>query len=40
QGRQYQAYPIQAYSAQSLRSDKAFTSHPTTGTNATIKKWH
>ncbi|EFJ79883.1 hypothetical protein HMPREF9534_04057 [Escherichia coli MS 69-1] len=30
----------QAYSAQSRRSDKAFTPHPTTGTNATIKKWH
>ncbi|PJX97246.1 hypothetical protein CWM24_13135 [Escherichia coli] len=30
----------QAYSAQNPRSDKVFTPHPTTGTNATIKKWH
>ncbi|RIJ80853.1 hypothetical protein D3C96_20030 [Escherichia coli] len=30
----------QAYSEQNRRSDKVFTPHPTTGTNATIKKWH
>ena len=30
----------QAYSEQNRRSDKAFTPHPTTGTNTTIKKWH
>ncbi|EAA0962319.1 hypothetical protein DQ245_08745 [Escherichia coli] len=30
----------QAYSVQNPRADMAFTPHPTTGTNATIKKWH
>ncbi|MBW6086792.1 hypothetical protein KZ779_24890 [Escherichia coli] len=28
----------QAYSVQNPRADMAFTPHPTTGTNATIKK--
>ena len=30
----------QAYNVQNRRSDKVFAPHPTTGTNATIKKWH
>ncbi|KDW30849.1 hypothetical protein AC15_2835 [Escherichia coli 2-156-04_S3_C2] len=30
----------QAYIVLNPWSDKVFTPHPTTGTNATIKKWH